>query len=297
MIRHYIVRILLLIIPLNVWGQKMPEDYMNEARAEKFHKKDAAALANFTYVTEYYPKSKFCEEAYYNMGAIYLSRGDMGMAISAFRASVSCHVLMLPNTQRFYFGLPGKNAACELSDIYERKGNYDSALYFHALNDTGYMKLGGCAYAVGADQERTIIRYADICLKANRIADAEKELLSRHVFGWVKSDNYVSAKLKVLFKKYENTAELKKEMELAVNNNFFDTVYLQPNHRVYPMIYCCFNFRGAKVRLSYKGIREVYSYRDELFRNSSENIELPKKEEIITQLKKSELYTLVEELK
>lgn len=291
--RRYFSLFLFLIVVLKTWGQKMPEDYFTEARIEMFQKNDSAAVRDYTYIVEHYPKSKFCSTSYCQMGGIYARWGEEGRAIKSFRAAIFGRDGEQPNKATQISAYDDiANAADRLINIYERMGNYDSALYFLYLYDTGFSKIYGCGMEADAAKSRTVVRYAEINLKANRVRDAEKALLSMNVFAWGKFDDEVCKKLKELFTEYERPAALRSQIETAVDHYFIDTVYRTYDGGQYTTTYCCLNFLGVNVRYPYPAtIFDRGSFDD-----GPQMAELSEKEKIIANLKKSDLYLLIQEL-
>ena len=182
----------------------------------------------------------------------------------------------------------GRRAAARLSGLYEKMGNYDSALRYFYMYDTSFNKNLNCAMMADLEEDEIAARYGELYEQAGYNRDGEKAMLRRRVFNWRGYDGETSKKLKQMFTKYEQPAALKTQIEDAVQHYFLDTTYETFGGKQYPYIYCCINFLGVKVR---------FFANDDGYYGFDNVLVLPGEDRYIANLKKSELYTLVEGLK
>jgi hypothetical protein len=291
MIRHCFFLLLFFSAALHTSGQKSAEDYVLEIERGG---KDSLALQNYMYIVENHPTSKFHSSAQYYIGNYYEKKGEDRLAINAYKETVfDLYSGPLTKATEINEYSPKARAIDRLIDLYEKVGNYDSALYFLYLCDTGISIFKSCEVQPEFFWQYRVVRYADLYLKANRIREAETILLSRYGFAWSnyvgEFEGVVAGKLKEVFAKYENRDTLKSQIETAVNNYFFDTSY----HERDTLVYCCFNFWGVKIKMFYLSLPGPYKYDygpDPLTPGSSE------REKIIANLRKSELYSAIREL-
>lgn len=294
-----LIPLFLLLSCAFAYGQKSPEDYMEEARSNsnyqgkptdgQLKQYDSIALADYKYIVEQHPTSTLCLTAYYNIARIYENEHREEEAITTYRTVIAIALQTKSKKGIRFVGNEGSEAARTLCDYHEKRGNYDSALYFLGLYDTVLPMFYGCGNEADAAEQANIIRYADIYLEANRVREAEIALLLRSEPGLLESRDNIIAKLRELFQKYERPGKLKSEMEKAVNNYFLDTVFDTRNSYIDTSIYCNIIFKGAKIRRFY----EWRSSQDTEPGNKNENTGVPEPEKIIAFLKKSDLYKMV----
>jgi hypothetical protein len=283
----------------------MPEDYFKEGLdAERkgsiasCSSCDSIALKDFSFIVKTYPSSILCPYAKEHAGRAYQRMGMSREAVDAYQWVLAAKIEKAAGKYTELHLQDGikHSAAFGLCNIYERMKKYDSALYFLDLYDTVFLQ--GCCYddiqGMEEDRKWTTVKYAEIFEEANRIRDAEHSLLSRHSFEAhaYPYEDHIVKKLRELFKKFEQPELLKSEIEIAVNNYFFDTVTYKRSKVTDTAIHICFNFLGAKVWYSYLGgfAREISSF-------DEHNIPEPwEKEKIIGALKQSNLYTMIQEL-
>jgi len=236
------------------------------------------------------------------MGLIYIDKGEDRMAIHSFKVSLNGWYNGKPSIDNVPRGRP--DAAAMLNDLYEKIGEYDSALYYRYLMDTVLDKLDRWGWGEEAEsgQAAIILSLAKLNLKANRPNEAEKVLLSMYLFRWQKNDDTLLAQLKAVLTNNEKPAALKSLFAIAVDHYTLDTVVKTYVENKDTIVYCCLQFLGAKVRYALRGIyldRQIFNagWRNSDFNeNSPEMAGLSEKERITANLKKSQLYRLIQGL-
>ncbi len=294
--------LLLLLGGVRAHGQKTPDDYMEEARMHQYmqHKPnvdhleqhDSIALADYRYIVEQHPKSTLCLAAYYDIARIYERQGREADAIATYHKVIALAMDTKPKKEKYNFNNEGNEAARSLCDYHEKRGNYDSALYYLGIYDTVLRMFYGCGNAAAADQHVTIIRYADIYLRAHRVRDAEIVLLQDMQPDLLSSNEEIAKKLRELFTKYEKAQNLRSEMEKAVNSYFSDTDIHTEDDRTDTFISFGINFLGAKIR----GICSNESLCRLASGNAPPALWPPGREQIVAYLRKSDVYKLVQKL-
>ncbi|WP_276132420.1 tetratricopeptide repeat protein [Polluticoccus soli] len=278
----------------------MAEDYYYETiHVSDTSISDSIVLTNFSYLVEHFPRSRFCTDAYYFLGQVHEKKGDDRLAISAYRRSILGQDEQLPprDTVLSDFGT-AVHSLKQLIDLYEKTGNYDSALYFLYAEDTALSIFHGCGTGEDLAREGSAIRRANLHLKLNQVRDAERLLLTYVPFtkrGY--EGEYgasASERLSEIFSKYDNANTLNQQIEKAIENYSLDTVYDRTDTRQDTMVYCFFNFLGVKIGYFYRGLPGPYE--DEVYKYSLELPSVSEKERIVAVLKKSELYRMVRQL-
>ena len=283
-------------------AQKMAEDYFFEANYKKdVLENESAALIDYLYLVEHYPDSKYCIEAFYEMGGIYDSMKQNQLAINAYRGTVFNKYRGQLNKDTTFSEFDVKPIAIErLAGLYEKIGVYDSALYFRYLYDTAIRVFYSCGTGLELRFTNNTVTRANLHLKANQVKEAEKILLS--AFTWRNYDDRyieeydgysgVRATLQELFTKHKNADTLKARIETAVNNYYFDTTYLLIDGMIDTSVYCVLNFLDTKVGFLYYCNMNVSGS----FVIDVRNPGLPDRKKIITILKRSELYHMIQKL-
>jgi len=300
MIRLYFA-LLLTFTVTSGYSQKTPDDYLQEANNEERNMHNDAALTSYRYIIGNHPGNVMCPYVYYRMGGIYAMQGRDADAIKAMRTALaggSKRAAPSVSMARYYGYQNG--AATTLCRIYEQRGNYDSALYFLGLCDTVYPMGSGCGNAAGYEKSAIILHYTSLLRKAGRTREAERTLLSWFPYGPYGFKDSIMIKLNELLKQYEQPKQLKQEVDNAINNYYFDTVYDTRYVQYDTAVFLCINFMDVKIRYYYSG--QTKDYYDGLFRLGSPlEIEaaiggIPPRDKIIAGLKKTDLYTMIRKL-
>lgn len=279
-------------------GQKMAEDYYYHHGAAKYQDNGnlkEAAFQDLKYLVEHHPRSKYCINAYYAIGGYYEEKGDDYKAINAYRAILDRFEKYLDKDSTLSASSSIPNATNKLVDLYEKIGKYDSAIYFLYVYDTVLHLFYGCGTGLEYEQAARSGRISDLYEKNNQVSQAKKVLLAGYVFNGEWSDpvilEHIIGRLKNLFKKHDDPAQLKAEIEISVNNYYFDTVYRDISGAD-TFVLCNINFAGVEIRHYYKAYLSDGTIIDDI----QTGREMPDREAIIAYLKKSELYKMVQEL-
>lgn len=291
-------RIVLLLIAFiysaKLFGQKMPQDYFEEGVEATENNDDSTALADFYYIVNNHPKNEIFPRAYYNIGYIYFKNKDHANAIKVFKNILNGNFNDLESS-----GRPGimsnpfanykNDAASYLSEIYESRAVYDSALFYLIQSDTVYTYKHFCGNELMADRISNAIRYANIYEHLNQVSNAERALLKVSFPSHLASNLKALEALQVLYKKYENPYQLRAELEKSVNNYIVDTQYYRADTSFSYYIF----FHGVKIPFYYSDLDYKMSYK--LILQDIKNITAERKK-IIAYLRDSDLYKLVKKL-
>ena len=180
-----------------------------------------------------------------------------------------------------------KHSACSiLEKVYKEKAMYDSAYYYLVLSDSVYsVRLAGCGNCAEADANELALEYATLYECLGQTAKADERLLSK-CFGGLFEPDEIIEKLKELFKEHENEAQLKKDMDHAVENYIVEK-YSSGKYtfNTYYII-----FKNVKIRV-------LYIDRDKPFgEKSADREEEVPRGKFVKFLKKSALYRMVQSL-
>jgi tetratricopeptide (TPR) repeat protein len=285
--------LLAFISSAELFGQKMPEDYFEEGVEAAESNNDSLALADFYYIVNNHPKNEIFPSAYYNIGFTYYKKQDDTNAIKVFRNILKGNFNDLESS-----GSPGimsdpyanykHNAASLLSDIYEGRAAYDTALFYLAQSDTVYGYRHFCGNEQMANGLSNAIRYANIYEHLKQVSNAERILLSFSFPSGLASNQGVLEALRALFEKYENPERLRVELKKSINNYAVDTSYYKTDTSFSYSIF----FHGEKIPFYYGGfVGRTYGLIPEDTKSG-----ISEREKIIAYLRESELYKIVKKL-
>ncbi len=290
-------RIVLLLLAFicspNSFGQKMPEDYFDEGVEATENNNDSTALADFYYIVNNHPKNEIFPRAYYNIGYIYYKKEDHTNAIKVLRNILKGNFNdMEPSGRAGIMSDPyanyKHNAASLLSEIYESRAAYDTALFYLAQSDTVYKYEHFCGNEQMANEISNAIRYANLYEHLYQVSNAERILLTVSFPSGLASNQKVLEALRSLFKKYEKPERLRAELEKSINNYAIDTSYYKTDTSFSYSIF----FHGEKIPFYFGGFGgRRYDLLFEDTKNGSSE-----RERIIAYLRESELYKIVKQL-
>ena len=202
----------------SLFGQKMASDYFDEAE-KSFEENDYKnALTSFQYIVRHYPNNPLYPRAVFNVGYIYFLDKQFDSSLIVFKK-----ILVSPFNEKDALGggimadpyANYKHRASEfISDIYENKKMYDTALYYFALSDTTYTYLHFCGNEYAEYDIHKALKYANLYKKMNKKNEAIASFLSA-VFVRLADNSDVLSELKLLLKDKKN---LKKDLETAIEN-------------------------------------------------------------------------------
>lgn len=281
------------------WGQKTPSDYYEEGTKAQFHLDYQLALADFRYIVDEHPKNDLCSISYYHLGTIYARLGDSASAIQALRNSILCgSAETVPKFIHYFDNQYRIVAAHQLCEIYNAMYDVDSAVFYWNLYDSSFHGFSGCGNAAANDRDYQVVQFANIYLHAGRVAEGVNILLTRSFFRIVPQSAgdqkryYTRAvqRLQEILPKQAQPTQLKAEIENAVSNFFFDTVLTGRAMSTDTAVYCCFTFQKAKVRFFYSDLSFYFVDESMVVQPAND------RNGIIDQLKRSELYQMIESL-
>lgn len=275
MIRFSCISLLFVLLSQALLGQKMPSDYFEEGekQAEAHDYKNAAV--SFQYIVTHYPKNSLYPRAFYNAGYCYFMDKQTENAVSVFKSILTSNFNEQENAGRGLMGDPYANyrhrASEVLSEIYDSRKDYDSALYYFALSDTAFPYLHFCGNEYAANDIHTALRYADLYEKmGNR--DKAIEVLLPAAFITLSDNSEVISRLKLLLNKKK---KLKTKLDAALEQMYPK----QDEDDDYPSYY----FKFLNLEIAVPGSRKW----DKKPFNKSETIE---------QIKKTPFYEMIKSL-
>lgn len=170
-----------LMITQNVYSQKMPADYFEEAAAFARKKEYDKAIPCYSYIVTNHKKNDLYHESFFNLAYSFFLLKNYDSASLLFKAIISGD---------FYDGeLVGgsimaspyanyKNQASELlSKIYYSQQKYDSSLHYLSLSDTLYNYRHFCGNEIDEMEIYVALRYADLYQKLGYWKKAVSSLL------------------------------------------------------------------------------------------------------------------------
>lgn len=282
-----------LLIAVNIYAQETDRDYYDKANCSLWEYNDyTKALQNYQYLVKHFPDSKYCIEAYNKIGVIYDSMHQDRLAINAYRGTYYDHNGNIrEQKQSFYNSIaPEIVSFNRLINLYEKTKNYDSALYFFYVRDSVF-KVAVCVLNENENDMIEITHYTDLLLKVNRIREAELKLIS--ALQVPEYERLAAIELRKIFSEHENIAELKSNIEIAVNNYVLDTAYDKDSEAQHVWISCCTNFLGRKWCYNYRFLPE--NTKNNIYHMAQKG-KLSEKENTIAVLKTLPLYQLIQDL-
>lgn len=182
----------------SVWNpisaQKKPFDYFNQGTNALDSRQYNIALPSFGYLVYYCPKNDLYPEALYNYGTCFYELKQLDSAIVIFNRILSSNFKDRPDDPYTNY----KNRSLwMLSLVYEAKGMYEKALYYHSLSDTLYPFQYFCGNEIEENKVDNALRYETLYLKMNRKDDAIAGLLPA-VFIWLANNDKVIEDLRIL---------------------------------------------------------------------------------------------------
>lgn len=270
--------LLLLLISVSAFGQKMPSDYFQEANDYFEEGQLDKALAGYLYIVEKHPRNELYPRALYNAGDICLLQKKYKKAIEMFTMILNGDQDEREPSGGDIMASPYANychwAARQISNCYYELRRYDSALCYWALADTAYPFLSGCGNAYAENDINTALRYADIYQKLGQPDKAIEKLLPQ-VFNTGLADN--SKILTELKKLLAGKRKLPEKLDQAIDNVYLKT--FTSNYGDYERY--CIQWLGVEIR---------YPFRP--FNSTDYN-----KENVMKWMRESEFYQMVVNLK
>lgn len=200
--------------------QKMPSDYFEEAEAffdARLYKK---AIAGYLYIVNHHPRNSFYQNALNNLAYAYWSSGDTTKAISLFQTILSGNfndkrpvitdIMASPFTNYKHY------ASMSLYEINNDRKQYDSALYYLNLANTGSPYEHFCGNAQDSKSIYMALRYAELFEQLKDTVNTEKALLDA-IFLESEGNGEVLDRLQDIYKK-SGLKNLDIEFDLAVDS-------------------------------------------------------------------------------
>jgi tetratricopeptide (TPR) repeat protein len=242
----YLLLISLMLAHTFIYAQKMPDDYFEEA-SQSFESGDySKALEGYRYVVDNHPRNELYPRAYYNMGLIYSKQKKYELAIPVFTSILKSNFNETEKLGGNIMDDPYANyrhrASEMLTDIYQQKKMYDSALFYLVQADSVYPYLHFCGNEYAANAVNTALQYAAIYKNLNKSDQAITVLLPL-VFETLSNNAQVIGQLQILLK---NRKGLVKELDQAL-----DKIYaheLKVGDRSYTNYY--FRFLDTEIPVS-----------------------------------------------
>lgn len=265
------------LVSTSVFGQKMPEDYFEEAATFYEQKNYDEALKSFKYIVDNHPKNELYPRAFYNVGCIYFLQKNYKDAITVFEGILHSNFNEKERLGGDIMGDPFANykhrASEILSDIYFEQGNYKKALEYFELSDTEHPYLHFCGNEYAYNTVQTALRYSEIYCKLNKPDKAIEKLLPV-VFITLTDNDEVIRELKTLL---SGKKEIKKELDEALSKIYAKSS--EYNGESYETYY--FKFLNTEIKVPYAAVEDEPS---------------TDKAVMIKTIKASAFYKMIEEL-
>ncbi|MBZ0098320.1 MAG: hypothetical protein K8F30_04510 [Taibaiella sp.] len=298
MIRKGVLILIVLVTAVYCKAQKMAEDYYHYSDGKKYDTIGVltnGALQDLKYLVTHHQRSKYCVEAYYEMGNYYQSKGLEKDALIAYRAVLERFEKYMNKDSTLHAYSPIPYASLRLVDIYEKAANYDSALYFLYIYDTVFNLFYGCGTGLEYEKANRIARISRLHESNHQVRDAERVLMAHLSYSGEAEDlvigDQILGTLRELFRKYEDAAQLKAGIEAAISNYWIDTFYYKGRSGVDTLIFGFINFMDVKIghhfRSSYSGGTVI---------DNAHEAGVVDRKTTIAYLKKSELYKMIQAL-
>ena len=270
--------LLLLLISVSAFGQKMPSDYFQEAHDYFEEGQLDKALAGYLYIVEKHPRNELYPRALYNAGDICLLQKKYKKAIEMFTMILNGDQDEREPSGGDIMASPYANychwAACHISDCYYELRRYDSALCYWALADTVYPFLSDCGNAYAENDIHTSLRYADIYQKLGQPDKAIEKLLPQVFNTGLVDNSKILAELKKLL---AGKRKLPEKLDQAIDNVYLKT--FTSNYGDYERY--CIQWLGVEIR---------YPFRP--FNSTDYN-----KENVMKWMRESDFYQMVANMK
>ncbi len=235
-------------------AQKLPSDYFQEAATFFEERKFEEAIAGYQYIVNSHPRSSIYQSAMNSLAYAYWNSGDTAAAISFFqtilasdfndRKPVIADIMASPFANYKHY------ASMSLYEINNDRKQYDSALYYLNLANTGNPYEHFCGNAQDSKSIYMALRYADLFEQLKDTVNAEKALLDA-VFLESEGNGEVLEKLQKAYKKV-GLKNLDKEFDVAVDSLQYAFSSPQLNYKVYLL-----HFRNAELIVPYSLIEFI----------------------------------------
>ncbi len=157
-------------------AQKMPGDYFDDGEAFMETKEFDSAILSFRHIISNNPSNYLYAEAFYNTGYAFYQMNQYDSSILILK-TILYNFIPDPESRFHYFYTPCtcymQKAGLLLSDNYDKKEMYDTALFYLALSDTTYPS--GCWEENEANKIQNAIKYASLY---HKLKNNDKELES-----------------------------------------------------------------------------------------------------------------------
>lgn len=215
------ILLLMVLMPMCAFPQKMAEDYFDEALTLTENKEYKSARDSFQVVIDKFPGDELCPRAYYNIGYISTEMKDYKKAKEVFQTILKSSfnekeplggdIMADPYTNY-------KHRASEfLAEIYFDEKDYRKALNYVSLADTVYPYLHFCGNEMADEQNRKAVMYAK-CYEGIGLIDSAIYCLIPYVFDNGLADNYevIENAKRLLLKRYDQKT-IQEELKKSIN--------------------------------------------------------------------------------
>ncbi|WP_145959406.1 hypothetical protein [Flavipsychrobacter stenotrophus] len=192
-------------------GQKMPDDYYEEGKAAVLTGDYAKVQADYKYLSAHYPQYDKYKGVYYAAATGYLLNKQYNEALSILKVQFAD---TLSAVRHMRYG-----AVMDVYECYKGLKQYDSALYYITLADTGCRYNTDCGNDAEDEAARRLVKIKNLYLLMNDTLNAEKVLLRISLLEI--GPKRVEELLQYLSK--DNSAsDLKKQFTAAMKVNYHD---------------------------------------------------------------------------
>ena len=278
--KYFTVFVYCLLCLNSLHGQKMPKDYFEEGVQSLRNEKPEAAIPAFAHIVEHHSGNELYPKAFFNLALAYYATEKLDSAKILFKAVINSDfnekapsggdIMSNPNTNYRH------RSSNYLLNIYYKKGQYDTALYYLAQSDTAYEYNHFCGNAHAAKNINQALWYAKIYKKQGKLKKAEKMLL-KEVFTRLTNNSAIIKALKQLYEKHYNNKPLSKVLDKSISNIYQKTT-TNSNGTEYTNYYI--KFHGVEIQAP-----PVDYYSEETG-----------KDEVVKQIKNSNFYKMVKGL-
>ena len=215
-----------LVLPFTGMSQKMPDDYYEEGKAAVLTGDYPRVQADYKYLLAHYPKYDKYKGLYYAAATGYLQNKQYNEALSILKVQLAD---TLNAVIRMRYG-----ATMDVYECYKGLKQYDSALYYINLADTGCRYNTDCGNDAEDEAARRQVKIKNLYLLMNDTLNAEKVLMKMALLEI--GPTQVKELLGYLLK-HHTAVDLKKQFTSAMKTSYKD---VRPRYALYRDNYIIF---------------------------------------------------------